>query len=72
MIHVFRTSVETEEHIVQLAPALNQLLMHPAEWNFDLEDCDRVLRITNCPGETAQHCMHTLREKGFVCEELND
>ena len=44
MVYVFKTSVENKRPIRQLTPFLNSLLQ-PSKWNFDLEDCDKILRI---------------------------
>jgi len=67
---VFRTSVETTEHVTYLAPVLDSLAGHGA-WNFDLMDCDRILRIVSdkVHPETAAHILSGF---GFVCHELED
>lgn len=72
MIHVFRTSVESTEHIEQIGPHLNAHLSEGAEWNFDLDDCDRILRVANGGSETVHRCTHVLRSNGFTCEELSE
>ena len=44
MIYVFKTSVKTKRQVKKLKPPINKIL--PKEkWNFDLEDCDKILRI---------------------------
>ncbi|MBT1705034.1 hypothetical protein [Chryseosolibacter indicus] len=70
MIHVFKTSVRLKKEVMQLAPYLNELLRQ-ARWNFDLEDCDRILRIET-PRETTETVIKLLQNKGFDCEELPD
>ena len=40
-------------------------------WNFDLEDCDKILRIDS-PTEITETIIKLLQEKGFKCEELTD
>jgi hypothetical protein len=68
MIYVFKTSVKTKKDVRQLKPSLNELLKH-GKWNFDLEDCDKILRIdsktdiTNC-------IISELKNYRFYCEEL--
>jgi hypothetical protein len=67
---VFRTSVRTTDHITLLAPVLDSLAGSGA-WNFDLTDCDRILRIASDkvrPEVAAQ----VLSGFGFVCHELED
>ena len=44
MIYVFKTSVRTKIQAKKLKPHIDQLLVK-AKWNFDLDDCDKVLRI---------------------------
>lgn len=67
---VFKTSVENSDHITYLAPMLDSLAGHGA-WNFDLTDCDRILRIVSdqVNPETA---MVLISSHGFACHELED
>lgn len=69
MIFVFKTSVATRNDVEQLRPHLDKL--PHSKWNFDLEDCDNILRI-----DSEQHVSKTiirvLRAHGFGCEELTD
>jgi hypothetical protein len=44
MIYVFKTSVNTKSKL-ELATAVLHELLPDASWNFDLEDCDNILRI---------------------------
>ena len=44
MILVFKTNVTTKTKVRQITPMLDRLLPE-ARWNFDLEDCDNILRI---------------------------
>jgi len=68
MIYVFKTSVQTEQDILTLAYDLT-IQCAPGRWNFDLQDCDRILRI-DTRAQTAQSFIGLLQEKGFECEEL--
>ncbi len=45
MILVFKTTVKNKTQVRKVAPLLNGLLSPCAKWNFDLGDCDKVLRI---------------------------
>jgi hypothetical protein len=67
---VFKTSVETPDQIQYLTPKLNALAGQ-GSWNFDLADCDRILRIVSdsVNPETAIHLINSL---GFMCDELED
>jgi hypothetical protein len=44
MIYVFKTSVDSRSKF-ESASALLQELLPNTLWNFDLEDCDNILRI---------------------------
>ena len=44
MIYVFKTSVDTTSKL-EFANALLDERLPNALWNFDLEDCDNILRI---------------------------
>lgn len=44
MIYVFKTSVDSKLKL-DLANAVLWELLPNAVWNFDLEDCDNILRI---------------------------
>jgi hypothetical protein len=67
---VFKTSVETMEHITHLAPVLDSLAGR-GTWNFDLTDCDRILRIISDTVKP-EAAVHLLSDFGFVCRELED
>ncbi|WP_339694162.1 hypothetical protein [uncultured Roseivirga sp.] len=70
MIHVFKTSVISEKQVRQVEPFL-KTLMSNEEWNFDLEDCDKILRV-----ETEKVAPETvitlLKSQGFECSELSE
>lgn len=68
MIHVFKTSVKTDEDVKKLKTKLDKLYTG-IKWNFDLEDCDNILRIDSCklsPGMV----IDLLHESNFECREL--
>lgn len=44
MIYVFKTSVDSQTKFESASALLNQLLPNSL-WNFDLEDCDNILRV---------------------------
>lgn len=69
MIHVFKTSVISEKQ-VQLVGSFLNILLPFGEWNFDLEDCDKILRIESAavPPETV---ITILNSQGFYCRELS-
>lgn len=68
MIYVFATSVKDNKDIRKLQPRLDELLT-TSTWNFDLEDCDNILRIDS-PCEITQDVITLLLCEGFDCQEL--
>jgi hypothetical protein len=69
MVEVFKTNVHQHNHaIMLLSILLEQFPMFKI--NFDLEDCDRILRVegTNI---SAQKIIELLRSSGYQCEVLS-
>lgn len=64
---VFKTSVQSADHVLRLTPLLNQLV--GKSWNFALDDCDRILRIV-APTVEPDAAIQLLTKQGFECEEL--
>lgn len=68
MIYVFKTSVKTRLQARSLKPHLEKLLPN-SKWNFDLHDCDKILRIDS--EENIVFPIKTLlNDQNFHCEEL--
>jgi hypothetical protein len=68
MIYVFKTSVRTKTQVRKLQPHIDTML--PAEkWNFDLQDCDRILRIDS-EENIVLKITALLNIHKFSCEEL--
>ncbi len=44
MIYVFKTSVDSKPKLESASLLLHEILPETL-WNFDLEDCDNILRI---------------------------
>lgn len=70
MIFVFKTSVSNTAAVEGLKPILDKKLVN-AKWNFDLEDCDKILRI-DCKIAIGRLAIKLLEQSGFKCEELSD
>lgn len=68
MIHVFKTSVKNKAQIKKLKPVLD-LNFQDIKWNFDLEDCDKILRIESKKNITKK-VITLLRSCHFDCIEL--
>lgn len=66
---VFKTSVIKRNQVKRLRPLLDRLMEGNGTWNFDMEDCDNILRVeAHQLSPAAISCV--LRLHGFLCEEL--
>jgi len=68
MIFVFKTSVKTKMQAKKLKPHIDKILPK-AKWNFDLGDCDKVLRVDS-EENIALKIIDTLNIHNYRCEEL--
>lgn len=66
---VFKTSISKKSHIKTVKPFLNNLITKNEYWNFDLEDCDNILRVETQELKADSIC-RILNNQGFHCEEL--
>lgn len=71
MIWVFKTSIDSSEDIDKATSLLNRYIQSPSKWNFDLEDCDKILRIEH-HGPDILTVVSALKDSGIHCEELPD
>ena len=68
MVEVFKTDVREAEHAERLIDLLYKYF--PArKINFDLEDCDKILRIDSTVNFSSE-VIETLRENGVWSEQL--
>lgn len=67
-ILIFATSVGSKEEVSRVQPLLSSV-EGIRKWTFDLEDCDKILRVVskNIP---ARFIEELLQKAGFVCDEL--
>jgi hypothetical protein len=65
---VFKTSVDDPLLVVALKPSLDQLAGE-GRWNFDLADCDKILRIMSDCLEP-NNAIALLHRWGLRCVEL--
>lgn len=65
---IFTTSVNKPEDVEQVQPILKSVQAIET-WNFDLEDCDRILRVVS-HDLPAQYIESLLNNAGYQCEEL--
>jgi len=65
---VFATSVEKPRHVSRIKPLLTAVpSIH--DWNFDLEDCDNILRV-EARDVSPRYIETLLQTAGFECREL--
>ncbi|MCQ6961361.1 hypothetical protein [Mucilaginibacter aquariorum] len=65
---IFKTSVASPQEVSRIHPLLTSLA-EIRQYNFDLEDCDNILRVVSS-GVEPQTINHMLQIAGFTCEEL--
>jgi len=68
MIFIFKTSVKTKKQQLQIKWHIDATLPL-AKWNFDLEDCDKILRV-DCEENIVLKIIALLNNHKFSCEEL--
>jgi len=72
VVQVFRTNVPDEKAAQTILLFLKQYFSH-CRINFDLEDCDRVLRIENRQQPIEEAMIQQLVARhGYHCEPLLD
>ncbi len=69
MIEVFKTNVQYQKDAVQIVATLTQQFNN-AKINFDMEDCDKILRIEGTNKTKNDYIMKYLRQLGYNCEIL--
>ena len=68
MVEVFKTNIQRKRTAAKVKMEL--LLLFPeCKINFDLDDCDRILRIESAV-EVSGKIEEALKLKGFYCEAL--
>jgi hypothetical protein len=71
MIEVFKTDVECQVLAVRVLDRIHGQFDQYLG-NFDLQDCDRVLRITSPGGIVSAELIDLLQEMGVRAEVLHD
>ncbi len=68
MIFIFKTNVDSISKVKKVSPKLNQLFPN-SKWNFDLEDCDNILRFESRE-DIMEKVIFLMKVIGFECEAL--
>ncbi|MGN8072740.1 hypothetical protein [Mucilaginibacter sp. 22184] len=65
---VFSTSVKEQKQVSKVGTLLTKIPAI-AQWSFDLEDCDNILRIV-ASGISPKYVETLLQKAGIQCQEL--
>jgi len=68
MIYIFKTSVKTKNQVKKLKPDMDRIVPND-RWNFDLKDCDKILRIDS-EDNIVLEIIDLLNIHQYSCEEL--
>ena len=66
-IYVFKTNINQRD--VRLVNSILRSVIPHSKWNFDLEDCDNILRIESRK-DIAELVYYHLQTEGFICKKL--
>ena len=67
-VEVFKTNIQQKRTAAKIKMEL--LLLFPeSKINFDLDDCDRILRVESAI-ENGKKIEEEISKRGFYCEEL--
>ncbi|MEP7264048.1 MAG: hypothetical protein ABI772_06110 [Bacteroidota bacterium] len=67
MVEVFKTNVVSKQEASLLVEVLQKKYPH-AKINFDLDDCDRILRMKGFV--EAEEVEYLLTQKGYYCKVI--
>ena len=70
MIEIFKTNVLLQKEARLIVDQLQSELV-TAKINFDLEDCDKILRIERTEKINNQYIIIYLKQLGYYCEILD-
>ena len=70
MIEVFKTNVKNRLQANRVVTLLKRTYSE-ARINFDLNDCDKILRVDGIEGSHTKTIVRNLNKLGFKCETLN-
>jgi len=70
IVEVFKTNVRNKMQAKRIADLL-KTAFSDARINFDLGDCDKILRVEGINGSNSSVIMADLNKLGFQCEILD-
>lgn len=66
-VYIFKTSISPQD--ISFVNSILRSVIPKSSWNFDLEDCDPILRVESKKNITKLVQLNLQRD-GFECEEL--
>lgn len=68
---IFKTDISTSQRLLAVTPILEN---HPSisDWSIDLEDIDKVLRVSTFQNLEEDEVIQLLIDQGINCETLPD
>lgn len=69
MIEIYKTNVKTKAQSNRVIQQLNNRFSG-ATVNFDLQDCDKILRVSGIAACDTVNVVWTVRQLGYFCEIL--
>ena len=70
MIEIFKTNVQNKTQANRIINLLKKIFSE-ATINFDLNDCDKILRVAGIKKSYTKTIVTDLNNLGFTCELLN-
>ncbi len=70
MIEIFKTNVQNKAQVRRIVYSLKEQFTQ-ATINFDLNDCDKILRVQGIQESCMQSIVNKLNDLGFNCEILH-
>jgi hypothetical protein len=71
MVEVFKTNVDCMQRATEIVGCIHRMFTK-CEASFDLDDCDRILRIKAAGAVDNVQVINLLAERGFSAEVLPD
>ncbi|MCF6132759.1 hypothetical protein [Flavobacterium wongokense] len=69
MIEVFKTNVRSKQDAARIVKNLKEVMV-ASKINFDLEDCDKILRIERTSNAKNNYILRYMKQLGYNCEIL--
>ena len=70
MIEIFKTNVQTKTQAKKITALLEKMLVQ-SKINFDLNDCDKILRVDGIKSSYTSIIVNNLKNLGYTCEILD-